>query len=80
MASRRSSTSGTRGGATGHVAPSTGRHELAGPAGPDRGNGVFVVGDMVAAPGLLSETILASSVTAVERLLERAASQAAPDT
>jgi phytoene dehydrogenase-like protein len=35
---------------------------------PDRGNGLFVVGDMVAAPGMLSEVVLESAVYATERL------------
>ena len=41
----------------------------------DRGNGVFLVGDMVAAPGLLSEVSLASALH-----LAGAASAAAPGT
>ncbi|HMC52240.1 MAG TPA: NAD(P)-binding protein [Acidimicrobiales bacterium] len=36
--------------------------------GGDRGDGVFVVGDMVAAPGLLSEVTHQSAVDAVSRL------------
>jgi phytoene dehydrogenase-like protein len=35
----------------------------------DRGDGVYLVGDMVAAPGLLSEVSHASAVTAVEAIL-----------
>ncbi len=35
----------------------------------DRGDGVYVVGDMVAAPGLLSEVAHASAVTAVNALV-----------
>jgi hypothetical protein len=35
----------------------------------DRGDGVYLVGDMVAAPGLLSEVSHASAVTAVEAML-----------
>jgi NAD(P)-binding Rossmann-like domain len=34
----------------------------------DRGAGVFVVGDMVAAPGLLSEVVHASALEAIERV------------
>lgn len=37
------------------------------PAG-DRGDGVFLVGDMVAAPGLLGEVSFNSAVAAVGRL------------
>lgn len=36
----------------------------------DRGDGVFLVGDMVAAPGLLSEVSLNSAVTAAHRCAE----------
>ena len=38
----------------------------------DRGNGVYLVGDMVAAPGLLAEVAHASALTAVAALRERA--------
>jgi NAD(P)-binding Rossmann-like domain len=37
---------------------------------PARGNGIFVVGDMVAAPGMLSEVVLNSAVAAATSALE----------
>ena len=40
------------------------RHDLARPPGVDRGDGVFLAGDMVAAPGLLAEVSWASAVEA----------------
>ena len=39
--------------------------------GVDRGDGVYLVGDMVAAPGLLSEVTLNSALEAVARLASR---------
>jgi hypothetical protein len=38
----------------------------------DRGHGVYLVGDMVAAPGLLAEVSHASALTAVAALRDRA--------
>jgi hypothetical protein len=40
----------------------------------DRGDGVFLAGDMVAAPGLLSEVSWASAIDASRRALEAAKS------
>jgi hypothetical protein len=40
----------------------------------DRGGGVFVAGDMVAAPGLLSEVAWASAITASRGALAALAS------
>ena len=40
------------------------RHHLARPTGVDRGDGVFLAGDMVAAPGLLAEVSWASAIEA----------------
>ena len=41
----------------------------------EQGNGVFLAGDWVAAPGLLSEVAFSSAVTAVEKVVDLLRSQ-----
>jgi hypothetical protein len=43
----------------------------------DRGDGVFLCGDQVAAPGVLAEVSLASAITAAELAIRHAAARPA---
>ena len=50
---------------------------MAGPPQPNRGAGIFVVGDMMAAPGMLSEVALSSALEASAAALTWNAGQSA---
>ena len=56
--------------------PGPARRDLARPPRVDRGDGVFLAGDMVAAPGLLAEVSWASAVEASRLALQAASCQA----